>query len=244
MLTCLRQLIVWIIAVALLGQALGFSQPAQAIPLQIESLASADVTLLDSNNYKTLGKDHEDASLATEAINKHSSVKEIVFSDTDQFYKELTVAVKSGEAVNIITEYTSYSDFPPRLKKIFKIDADSIDLTKSERHLLSPLGSTPFAAAPILLPLEGVIAGLASIPAKLDYKWLIIPTCTAFGAGVGGAMGLPAGGIGSVPGALVGGAVGLTACSVTVAVMDNKHIVKIEIDPIRGTLAIVIMSGS
>ena len=247
MLTCLRQLIVWIVAVALLGQALGFSQPAQAIPLHlhIESLASANVlTLIDSNNYKTLGKDHEEASLATEARNKDSSVKEIVFSDTDQFYQELTVAVKSGEPVNIITDYTTYSDFPPRLKKIFKIDADSIDLTKAERHLLYPLGSTPFAAAPILLPLEGVIAGLASIPAKLDYKWLIIPTCTAFGAGVGGAIGLPAGGIGSVPGALVGGAVGLTACSVTVAVMDNKHIVKIEIDPIRGTLAIVITPGS
>lgn len=249
MLTCLRQLIITIVAIALLSQAFGFSQPAQAIPLHIESLASADVgMLLDSDNYKTMGKGHEEVSLAREAAHKDSSVKKLVFSDTDQFYQELTTAVKSGDPVNIITGYTNYDDFPARLKKIFKLDADSINVTKTERHLY-PLGLTSgiagaAAPAPGLVPLDGALTGLASIPAKLDYKWLIIPTCTAFGAGVGGAIGLPAGGIGAIPGALVGGAVGLTACTVTVAVMDNKHIVKIEINPRTGTLAIVILPGS
>ena len=97
MLSFLRQLIIWIVALAFLGQTVGFSQPAQAIPLQLTILASADVvTLLDCNNYKTLEKDNEYVSLAAEVVDKGSSVKELAFSNTDQFYKELTDALKSG----------------------------------------------------------------------------------------------------------------------------------------------------
>ncbi len=225
MLTFLRQLIIWIVAVALLGQVVGFSQPAQAIPLRLESSASGEiVTLLDFNNPKTLEKDNEYVSLAAEAINKDSSVKELVFSDTDQFYKELTAAVKSGEPVNIITDYTSYSDFPPRLKQIFKLDADTIPM--------------PAPVAPGLVPSPLIFP---PIPANLDYKWLIIPASTAFGALVGGAaIGSATGGSGAVPGALVGGVVGLTAGAVTVAIMDKNHEVFIKINPIRGNLEIAI----
>jgi hypothetical protein len=84
----------------------------------------------------------------------------------------------------------------------------------------------------------------ASIPAKIDYKWLIIPVSTAFGAGAGAAIGLPAGGIGTVPGALVGGGVGLAAGAVTVALMDNKHEVRFEIDIQTGKFVIVVIPVS
>ncbi len=223
MIAFLRQLIAWIVAVALLVQGVGLSQPAQAIPLQLGSSTSTKVvTLLDSNNSKILGEDNKYVSLATEAVNKDSLVKGLVFSDTDEFYKELTTALKSGEPVHIITDYTSYDDFPPRLKQIFKPDADTIPI------------NTP--VAPGLIP-----SPFAPIPAKIDYKWLIIPVSTAVGAGAGAAIGLPAGGIGTVPGALVGGGVGLAAGAVTVAMMDNKHEVRFEIDIETGKFVIVVI---
>jgi hypothetical protein len=223
--TVLRQLIVWIVALAFLGQAVGFSQPAQAIPLQLKSLASADVvTLLDSNNHKTLGKDNEYVSLAAEAVDKGSSVKELAFSDTDQFYKELTDALKSGEPVNIITDYTSYDDFPPRLKQIFKLDADSINIAQAEKHP-SPLWAVGAAS--------GIASYAAPAAATLDSKWLIIPVSTAVGAGAGGGFGGLAGGIGAIPGTLLGGAFGLAAGAVTVAIIDKDE-VWFEINPTRG----------
>lgn len=225
MIAFLRQLIVWIVAVALLGQGVRLSQPAHAIQLrQGVSTSTNVVTLLDSNNSKILGEDNKYVSLATEAVNKDNLVKGWVFSDTDEFYKELTTALKSGEPVHIITDYTSYDDFPPRLKQIFKPDADTIPINT--------------LVAPGLIPSPSMFA---SIPAKIDYKWLIIPVCTAFGAGVGGAIGLPAGGIGTVPGALVGGGVGLATCAVTAAMMDNKHEVRFEIDIETGKFVIVII---
>ena len=185
------------------------------------------MTRLDSNNSKILGEDNKYVSLATEAVNKDSLVKGLVFSDTNEFYKELATALKSGEPVHIITDYTSYDDFPPRLKQIFKPDADTIPI--------NPL------VAPGLIPSPSMFA---SIPAKIDYKWLIIPVSTAFGAGAGAAIGLPAGGIGTVPGALVGGGVGLAAGAVTVALMDNKHEVRFEIDIQTGKFVIVVIPVS
>ncbi len=102
MIAFLRQLIVWIVAVALLGQGVRLSQPAHAIQLrQGVSTSTKVVTLLDSNNSKVLGEDNKYVSLATEAVNKDSLVKGLVFSDTDEFYKELTTALKSGELVHI-----------------------------------------------------------------------------------------------------------------------------------------------
>jgi hypothetical protein len=238
MIAFLRQLIVWIVAVALLVQGVGLSQPAQAIPLQLGSSTSTKVvTLLDSNNSKILGENNKYVSLATEAVNKDSLLKGLVFSDTDEFYKELTTALKSGEPVQIITDYTSYDDFPPRLKQIFKPDADTIPI--------NALGAA--AAAAINTPVAQLIPSpsmFASIPAKIDYKWLIIPVSTAFGAGAGAAIGLPTGGIGTVPGALVGGGVGLAAGAVTVAMMDNKHQVRFEIDIETGKFVIVVIPVS
>lgn len=122
------------------------------------------------------------------------------------------------------TDYTSYDDFPPRLKQIFKPDADTIPI------------NTP--VAPGLIPSPSMFP---PISAKIDYKWLIIPVSTVVGAGAGAAIGLSGGGIGTVPGALVGGGVGLAAGTVTVAMMDNKHEVRFEIDIETGKFVIVVI---
>lgn len=51
-----------------------------------------------------------------------NGVKELIFSDTEDFYNQLATSLQSKQAVNITTPYTSYSDFPPRMKQIFKSD--------------------------------------------------------------------------------------------------------------------------
>jgi len=142
--------------------------------------------------------------------------KRLEFSDTDEFYDMLYKALKSDEAIEIITNYTRYSQFPQRLKNIFKMDSSS-----SLYSMTSSICPEDVDCIPV---------SMQSVSGWLNYGALV-PICigvfAAVGFGVGhhlvGGDANPIASRGGLLGAVVVGGLGIPACTVIAAVMGGKH---------------------
>jgi hypothetical protein len=130
-------------------------------------------------------------------------MKKLVFSDTEEFYKELTEALKSGEEVEVITSYKRFSDLPHRLKQIFELHKYKSDTWVN----VSTRAFIPNSVAPV----------------GLNLKALIVLGSTATGAGVGAIFG-------AIPGAAIGAVIGLTSGAAAAVLMDQNHQVEVEVD--------------
>jgi hypothetical protein len=64
-------------------------------------------------------------SIISNSFSFRGNFKTIAFSDTDEFYTNLYKDLKAKESLRISTNYTRYSQFPSRLKKLVKMDANS-----------------------------------------------------------------------------------------------------------------------
>lgn len=208
-----RYIIAWVLAVSLVLHTLTFASPAQATPL----FSHSEIVLAETVNT--------------------NGVKTLFFSDTNQFYQELTEALRSKEAIQISTRYKSYDDFPPKLKEIIEIDKSQLEKFDKQNYSsplavgAMPMGSTAGIAAPM-----GSTAGIApapprEIPAKINYKPLIIIGSIALGAGAGAGIGTFFGGIGAVPGAIGGAIFGLVSGVVSEAFMSSDHRATIILGP-------------
>ncbi|XWK90956.1 MAG: hypothetical protein U7127_13195 [Phormidium sp.] len=239
-----KQLTAGIVAVAIMVLEFGFTKPAEATPIVPQIFDSAKlVMLVNSDNTLTKVKNDKSVSLASENKNNYSEVKVLNFADNDQFYKDLTAALKAGIPISIVTDYTNYSDFPPRLKEIIKLNANKNNLKQSTDYL-SPLGGIAVGAAPVSNSMpKGLNTIVAAIPAMLNSKVLIIGGCTVAGAGIGAGIGALAGGIGAMPGTILGGAFGLGVGTVTAAMTDRNYVVVLAMD-VHGTMSIHIIPKS
>lgn len=137
------------------------------------------------------------------------SRRSLVFKDTDTFYDELKAALKSGDEIDIVTDYERYTDLPEKLKVIFELE-------RAHSSKWVDLSTNAF------------IAG-ATAHSALNTKALVVFGAAAAGAGIG-ALGGPVG-------AAVGAVLGLAAGTVTAVLMDQAHQVFVEID-MRGKLKI------
>ncbi|BAS60126.1 hypothetical protein NIES2135_67630 (plasmid) [Leptolyngbya boryana NIES-2135] len=88
------------------------------------------------------------------------SGQNLLFSDSDEFYKKLSSALKDGKSFNVATSYDNYFDFPLRLQEVFRADPSSV--AKIAEH---------------------------SIPATLNPKPLETFAYSALGCGLGAAIG-------------------------------------------------------
>ena len=64
----------------------------------------------------------------------------LVFFDSDDFYRNLLNSLKSGQIVDILTEYSSYTDLPSSLRDVFPSPpqaSNSIDTTQLVRRVVS-----------------------------------------------------------------------------------------------------------
>ena len=130
-------------------------------------------------------------------------MRNLVFSDTESFYRELRTALDKGEKIQVITNYTRYSDLPEKLKIIFELHK-----SKSGQWVNAVTGGfIPFAI--------GVTV--------INYSALYIFA----GAGAGALLGCVVGG---PVGAAVGGGIGAIVGVVAVATSSGKHNVDIEIN--------------
>jgi hypothetical protein len=189
----LRLLISWCLVALVLLNGVFPSKLAQAATISSKESLLISSLYFDSDNFKRLE-----------------------FSDTDEFYDTLYKALKSDEAIEIVTNYTRYSQFPQRLKSIFKMDSHS------------PLYSMASSICP---------EGVDCIPVSMQSEsgWLnynaLVPICilgfTAAGVGVGyyglGGDADPFAPVAGFFGAVVGGGLGIAACNVTAAVAGGKH---------------------
>jgi hypothetical protein len=193
----LRKSIAWAIAVLILVQNFAFCQPAQATPFITSTTVISQV-------------------------NGSADGEALTFSDTEEFYQELSGALKSGRPIDIKTPFNSYDEFPPRLKEVF-------ELQKPRRSPTFP----GMATAPI------PNTDIAAYPASIHYGALASAGASAvIGAGVGGTAGSFVGGIGAAPGALAGAGIGLSSWAVSQAIINNCH--KVVIQVTNGSLNITI----
>jgi hypothetical protein len=130
-------------------------------------------------------------------------MQKLVFSDTEEFYRELRIALEQGKQVEIITNYKRYSDLPEKLKTIFELHKN-----KSGEWVNIATGAfIPYSAA----------------VTTINYSFLYVIGAAGAGAIVGGLF------VGPV-GAAVGGSIGALVGTVAVATLNGRHHVEIEID--------------
>lgn len=102
------------------------------------------------------------------------------FEDTDEFYSRLSDALKSGNEIEILTNFKTQKDVPDRLKSALGGKKFNTELT----NLSSSVGS----------------AYIAGASASFQINWVVLCGCS--GAVIGAATGGPAG-------AAAGGAIGV-----------------------------------
>jgi hypothetical protein len=126
----------------------------------------------------------------------------LVFQDGDAFYARLRDALKSGDEIEVITNYARYADVPEKLKEVFEL----------EKHRS---GKWVNVGTGLFVPGTGAIAAL-------NTKSLVVLAAVA-----GGAL---AGCLAGPFGAAVGAGVGLAAGTVASVMMDREHEAEVEID--------------
>lgn len=216
----LNKLIFLTVSLAFIVNTLVFNNPAGATTLFTESFTVAKVGNQLNCQKSSISEEYNCGNLGTQAVDD-DSVKQLYFSDTEEFYKELAQAWKSGNKVSVITNYTDYSDFPPRLKEIFEPAPVS----------LAPPGYA--AAAPTSLVAPGL-----TIPAIVNTAALSSWICITTGAGIGAGIGAFFGGIGAPIGAACGAIIGLAACTVDKASASDNHTVRFKFGPDGMTIEI------
>lgn len=137
-------------------------------------------------------------------------MKTILYGDSADFYETLQTTIRSGEPVEVETEYSSLPEIPGKLRDMFHLDA-----------VANPSWVDGFT---------GKFVPGAKVPTKANLRGIIAAGTAVAGAGAGALAGGPVGaGVGAVVGAGVG--------AVIAALTQEKVRAHIEID-VRGKLVI------
>lgn len=126
----------------------------------------SDVSVLGQNeceNFASSSNMNLCSSLVAQAVESGSTKKQIKFADTDEFYAELAEALPAGEKVEVVTPFLSYSDFPPRLKRIFQIKEEIPLCKEGEECPVSGINS-----------IAGILKDNALTPRLLNTYTLIL----------------------------------------------------------------------
>lgn len=136
----------------------------------------------------------------------------LVFSDTNEFYEELKHSLDSGQKVEVVTDYTHFSDLPKKLKDIFELHQHRTNEWVSITTNAFVVGSR----------------------AKVGFNRQ--PLYVLGSAGIGAIAGLFIGGpVGAAVGAGIGTLIGIGAA----AMESGKHEVNVEVDT-AGRLRVIV----